>query len=76
MKLETCPCSSGKKYAQCCQIVHQDITQALTCEQLMRARYSAFALKNEGFLRESWHSTTQPSILEPIISPDVAWLGL
>ena len=40
----------------------------------MRARYSAFALGDEAFLRESWHPSTRPARIE--LDPRVHWLGL
>ncbi|MCE0492828.1 YchJ family protein [Vibrio salinus] len=39
-----CPCGSRKKYKNCCQPIHHDHSRAKTPEQLMRSRYSAYAL--------------------------------
>lgn len=39
-----CPCSSGKDYAACCEPIVTQRTKAATAEQLMRSRYSAYAL--------------------------------
>lgn len=44
-----CPCGTGKTYAACCQVFHLG-TYPLTAEQLMRSRYSAFALRNVPYL--------------------------
>lgn len=38
-----CPCHSGRPYAGCCEPFHRG-TPAPTCAELMRSRYSAFAL--------------------------------
>ncbi len=38
----SCPCGSVL-YSQCCQPLHIGKTKALSAEQLMRSRYSAFA---------------------------------
>jgi SEC-C motif-containing protein len=41
----------------------------------MRSRYSAYVLKNSGYLRHSWHPSTRPRDLD--ISDDVTpWLRL
>jgi SEC-C motif-containing protein len=37
-----CPCGSGKKYAQCCQLCHEGELPK-SAEALMRSRYSAYA---------------------------------
>ena len=39
---ELCPCGKILKYELCCQVIHNDISKALTSEQLMRSRYTAF----------------------------------
>ena len=54
-----CPCGGGPRrlaYGACCAPLHRRERQATTAEQLMRSRYSAFALGEvEHLLR------TQPS---------------
>ena len=42
----------------------------------MRSRYSAYALRNEAYLRATWHASTLPA--GPIVDPDekLQWLGL
>ncbi|MBU0935709.1 MAG: YchJ family protein [Spirochaetes bacterium] len=40
---KTCPCGSGKSFAQCCEPIINGQTKALTAEALMRSRYSAYA---------------------------------
>lgn len=53
-----CPCGSAKKYADCCQPFHQQKKTPLSAEQLMRSRYSAFAIPNPEYL---WETTFPPS---------------
>lgn len=53
-----CPCGSKKNYADCCEVFHQSSEVAETAEQLMRSRYSAYALG----LPEYIVSTTYPCI--------------
>lgn len=61
MVKELCPCGSGKTYAECCGVFHNDITKVRTAEQLMRSRYTAFVKANGDYLMESHHSSTRPS---------------
>ena len=41
--MKACPCGGGA-YASCCRPLHRQERLAATAEQLMRSRYSAFAL--------------------------------
>ena len=52
-KEDNCPCSSGKKYGECCGPVLDGLVRAETAEQLMRARYSAYATGHIAFLKTS-----------------------
>lgn len=47
---ESCPCSSGMSYETCCEPLHRGEQLANTAEQLMRSRYSAFALAEVDYL--------------------------
>ena len=42
--LKNCPCGRGL-YVECCQPLHLEQQYAQNAEQLMRSRYSAFALQ-------------------------------
>lgn len=46
----------------------------MTAEQLMRSRYSAFAIGDAGYLLRSWHSSTRPR--ELAFDRDMRWTGL
>jgi|TARA_B110000977_G_C11065327_1_gene487596 SEC-C motif-containing protein len=56
---QPCLCQSGaqspKTYDQCCRQLHSDMARALTPEQLMRSRYSAFCLGNAQYLSKTHH---------------------
>jgi SEC-C motif-containing protein len=56
---QSCPCQSGKQfpktYDQCCRQLHINAVSALTAEQLMRSRYSAFCVKDKHYLRKTHH---------------------
>lgn len=45
--MEPCPCGSGETYNNCCSTLHRDVNafKSATAEQVVRARYSAFAKK-------------------------------
>ena len=55
-----CPCNSNNTYINCCELIHIDISKALTAEQLMRSRYTAFVKANGNYLNKSHHSSTRP----------------
>ena len=71
---QDCPCGQGK-LAACCGRFLSGAQQAASAEQLMRARYSAFALGDEAYLRATWHADTLPD--EALTGEnDVKWIGL
>ena len=45
-----CGCNSGRTYAQCCKLLHSRERISTTPEELVRARYSAFANRIPDFL--------------------------
>ena len=55
-----CPCGSTAFYKKCCHIIHLDITKAITAQQLMQSRYTAFTLAMGNYLMESHHTSTRP----------------
>ena len=48
---------------------------AVTAEQLMRSRYTAYTLQNEAYLLQTWHPSNRPPQLN-LASEPVKWLGL
>jgi SEC-C motif-containing protein len=70
-----CPCGGGS-FASCCAPFLAGDAVPPSAEQLMRSRYSAFALRDEAYLRATWHPSTLP--VDPIVDPDekLQWLGL
>jgi SEC-C motif-containing protein len=50
---ETCPCGSGRAYAECCKPVIKGTGKASTAEALMRSRYTAYAKGEIEFILES-----------------------
>lgn len=75
MKLKTRPCPCGAPdYAACCGRYH-DGASAPDAASLMRSRYSAYALKLEGYLRATWHESTRPASLD-LAADTTKWIGL
>lgn len=55
--MKNCPCCSGKSYEECCKPFHTNEKFPQTAQELMRSRFSAFAIPNGEYLME----TTLPS---------------
>jgi SEC-C motif-containing protein len=68
-----CPCGSGTSYTRCCGRVHRG-AKAETAEELMRSRYAAFVLGDDGYLFRTWHPRTRPDDLT--LPADRTWIGL
>lgn len=67
-----CPCGSSD-FATCCEPLLENRQQATTAEQLMRSRYSAFALHDDDHLFRTWHPRTRPADTS---SGSLEWTGL
>ena len=48
--------------------------EAVTAEQVMRARYSAYATQDEAYLRRSWVAAHRPGRIT--FEPTLEWTGL
>jgi len=75
---QECPCGGGE-FAQCCQPIIGGEVRASSPEQLMRARYSAYATGSIDFLSESNHSKTRAQFDPESAgrwSRESRWLGL
>lgn len=69
-----CPCLSGNTYGECCEQLHRGERIAPTAEQLMRSRFSAFAVGDVEYLLASWHPRTRPAAFE--LDRDRRWIRL
>jgi SEC-C motif-containing protein len=58
-ELRACPCGSAS-YDGCCGPLHRGEAQAATPEELMRSRFSAYALGDSGYVWRTWHPRTRP----------------
>lgn len=69
-----CPCGTGSNYGACCGRLHSGAAQARTAEELMRSRYSAYALGNLDYVFRTWHPKTRPHDVSPV--DGIAFVGL
>jgi SEC-C motif-containing protein len=70
----SCPCSSGKTLADCCEPYINGNAPAPSAETLMRSRYTAYVLHDQTYLLDSWHASTRPESIE--MDPDIHWIRL
>lgn len=68
-----CPCGSGRAFDVCCRPLHQGAL-ATTVEQLMRSRYSAYAVGDLDHVYRTWHPRTRPA--ELVQDPLLTWVSL
>ncbi|BBH17992.1 UPF0225 protein [Nocardioides baekrokdamisoli] len=76
--IATCPCGSGLRYDLCCGRLHRGAALAQTPEELMRSRYSAYALgafdpELLNYVLATWHPRTRPESIE---GGGLTWTGL
>lgn len=70
-----CWCGAPQAYQRCCGLYHSGAERPPTAEALMRARYSAFVLRLETYLWQTWAPEHRPG--SPLIDPAATqWLGL
>jgi len=69
-----CPCGSDEPFGRCCLPLHLGERHAETAEQLMRARYSAYAADNLHYVWQTWHPRTRPA--ELTADTGSTWTGL
>ena len=62
--IETCLCSSGLDYAACCGRFHDAEELPDTAEQLMRSRFTAYALRDVDYLLTTWDAGKRPSSID------------
>jgi SEC-C motif-containing protein len=72
LERRACPCGS-EVYDACCGPLHRGEVQAQTPEQLMRSRYSAYALGLTDYVWRTWHPRTRPP---QVTEHGIAWTGL
>ena len=70
-----CPCG-GPSLARCCGPYLDGQAVAPTAEALMRSRYTAYTLRNEAYLKATWHPSTRPQAPVTDENEKIQWLGL
>ena len=72
-----CPCGEGARYGSCCGRWHAGPLrlQAPDALALMRSRYSAYVLGQNGYLLDTWAPETRPAAL-PADPPGLRWIGI
>ncbi len=71
---DPCPCGRAATAGECCLPLLRGERQADTPEELMRSRYTAFAVGDADYLWRTWHPRTRPERVT--IDPAVEWTGL
>jgi SEC-C motif-containing protein len=61
-------------YVACCGPLHRGTATAPTALELMRSRYSAFAVRDASYLLATWHPETRPASVD--LDPAVEWRRL
>lgn len=74
LRLDPCPCGSGRGVNGCCGPLIARIEAAETAEALMRSRFTAFVMSDADYLLYSWHPSSRPTYLE--FSADRVWTSL
>lgn len=74
----TCPCGKKRSLDECCGRFLNGAAHAKTAEQLMRSRYSAYALGGHGeYLLRSWFPATVGGLsVEDLDQKTFDWQGL
>ena len=57
----------------CCEGLHDGVREAATAGELMRARYTAYAVGRPDYVFRTWHPRTRPADVEP---SGLRWTGL
>jgi len=59
-----CLCGSDLTYTRCCGLLHTGENNASTAEQLMRSRFTAYAMQNADYLLQTWDSNARPETID------------
>ena len=75
--MRDCPCGTGFPYIDCCGPLIRGASPADTAEDLMRSRYSAFAMGEWDFIDKTLHPDEREGRKEKLTKrADVVWTGL
>ncbi|MEO0336282.1 MAG: YchJ family protein [Pseudomonadota bacterium] len=59
---DLCYCNSGVEFGQCCEPLIKGKKKAQTAEQLMRSRYTAFAIGEMDYIVDTHHPSSRDSV--------------
>ncbi len=73
-----CPCGSSKDYENCCKVIISGLRPAITAEELMRSRYSAYCTKEIDYILATHDPKTRTDSYSDIAqwADSVQWTGL
>ncbi|MGJ9413554.1 YchJ family protein [Aeromicrobium sp. CF4.19] len=72
--MSDCPCGNSLPFQECCRPLHRQERLATTAEELMRSRYSAYAVRDDDHVFRTWHPRTRPEDVST--SQALRWQGL
>ena len=61
---KNCLCGSNLAYDQCCKLLHSNQKRASSAVELMRSRFTAYALQNIDYLLATWDASSQPKAID------------
>lgn len=61
---ESCLCGSDLNYSACCGRYHSGEELPATAEQLMRSRFTAYALRDVNYLLTTWDAGKRPANID------------
>ncbi|MGE5410977.1 MAG: YchJ family protein [Clostridiales bacterium] len=73
-----CPCGSGKNYSECCEPFIKGQKTVQKAEELMRARYSAYAMHEIDYILDTNHPEKRDEVDRESVtkwSSESEWLG-
>jgi SEC-C motif domain protein len=71
-----CPCGSGKAFADCCGPILSGKQPASNAEQLMRARFTAHAIRDFAFVHRTYRPTSRQPYVPVPDGPVTEWTRL
>ena len=77
--MEQCPCGSEKSYSECCETLISGSRKALTAEELMRSRYTAYTKVEVNYIGNTMHPDKRKEHDENSVrewAENSEWLGL
>lgn len=71
----SCLCGSNTSYKDCCQPYHIHKKSPETAEDLLRSRFTGYAMQNVAYLLDTWNISTRPNDID-FSNEDVIWTKL